>query len=189
MPPKFKFTKEEITQAALEIARVHGIHAVTARAVGERLHASSKVIFSLFQNMEALHSAVLKAANSLYQSFLKADMESGKYPPYKASGLAYIRFAKEEKELFKLLFMRDRSQEKTDKTMDEIKPLLRLIQKNTGMSEQDAFNFHLEMWIYVHGIATMIVTGYLDWDWAHISKMLTNCYMGMRKQYLAEEER
>ena len=33
------------------------------------------------------------------------------YPPYKAMGMGYIRFAAEERELFRLLFMRDRSGE------------------------------------------------------------------------------
>ena len=38
-------------------------------------------------------------------------MSAGQYPPYKASGMAYIRFAREQRELFKLLFMRDRTNE------------------------------------------------------------------------------
>lgn len=53
----------------------------------------------------------MEAANNLYQNYLKEDMTSRKYSPYKASGMAYIRFAKKEKELFKLLFMRDRTHE------------------------------------------------------------------------------
>lgn len=187
MPPKCKFTREEVVHAALEITRADGIGAVTARAVGNRLSSSSKVIFSLFQNMEELQGEVIKAANHLYQSYLNEDMASGKYPPYKASGMAYIRFAKEERELFRLLFMRDRSREVISQSTDEIKPLIQLIRKNTGLSEEDATLFHLEMWIYVHGIATMIATAYLEWDWELISKMVTDGYEGMRKQYNAQE--
>lgn len=86
MPPKCKFTREEIIESALDITRAYGISAVTARAVGTKLNSSSKVIFSLFQNMEELQGEVIKSANALYQSFLKEDMERGKYPPYKASG-------------------------------------------------------------------------------------------------------
>lgn len=186
MPPKCKFTKEEVVQAALDMTREGGIGCVTARAVGARLNSSSKVIFSLFQNMEELHGAVIQSANGLYQAYLKEDMTGGKYPAYKASGMAYIRFAREERELFKLLFMRDRSEERVDQGAEELRPLIGLIQKNTGLSEQQAYLFHLEMWIYVHGIATMIATAYLEWDWDMISTMVTDAYEGMRARYLSK---
>ena len=187
MPPKCKFTKEKIIHAALEITRADGFKAVTARAVGIKLNSSSKVIFSLFQNMEELHSEVIIAASKIYQCYLQEDMAYEKYPPYKACGMAYIRFAKEEKELFKLLFMRDRSEEQVSQAADEIKPFVELIQKNTGLSEQEAYVFHMEMWVYVHGIATMLATNYLEWDWALISKMLTDSYEGLKKHYSARE--
>ena len=64
--------------------------------------------------MEEVGQEVLAASDLLYQNYLREDMAKGKYPPYKASGMAYIRFAKEERELFKLLFMRDRSREKIE---------------------------------------------------------------------------
>lgn len=188
MPPKYKFTRQEIVQAALDITRTEGIHSVTARAVGAKLNSSSKVIFGLFQNMEKLQEEVIKAAHDLYQNYLKENMSKGKYPPYKASGMAYIRFAKEEKELFKLLFMRDRSEEKIEQNLDEIKPLLQIIQKNIGLSEQDAYMFHIEMWLYVHGIATMIATSYLEWDRETISNVLTDGYMGLKERYSRKDE-
>ena len=188
MPPKVKFTREEIISAALDLTRENGISAVTARGLGARLGSSAKPIFGLFKNMEEVQQEVLKAADLLYQSYLQEDMSSGKYPPYKASGLAYIRFAKEEKELFKLLFMRDRSSETIDKHDESLKPLIELIQKNTGLSEEDAYMFHLEMWIYVHGIATMIATSYLEWDMEFISKAVTDGYMGLRHRYCGEEK-
>lgn len=182
MPRKFMFTREEVLAAALDLVREQGIAAVTARGLGEKLGSSSKPIFSLFDNMEDVLSAVMKAANKLYQNYLKEDMTSGKYPPYKASGMAYIRFAKEEKELFKLLFMRDRSHENTD-NKEENRQLLELIQQNLGINEEEAYLFHLEMWIYVHGMATMLATSYLELDEAFISKVLTDGYEGMKTRY------
>src|SRR5699024_11414556 len=103
-------------------------------------------------NMEEVGQEVLAASDLLYQNYLREDMAKGKYPPYKASGMAYIRFAKEERELFKLLFMRDRSREKIEENKEEIRPLMQLIQQNLGISEDEAYLFHLEMWLYVHGI-------------------------------------
>ena len=183
MPPKFKFTKDEITNAALNVTQNNGISGLTARALAAELGCSVKPIFGLFKNMEEVQQEVLAAANLLYQNYLQEDMQKGQYPPYKASGMAYIRFAKEQKELFKLLFMRDRSSEKIEENKGEIKPLMQLIQKNLGISEDEAYLFHLEMWLYVHGIATMIATSYLDWDDEFISKVITDAYMGLKYRY------
>jgi AcrR family transcriptional regulator len=187
MPPKNKFTREEIINSALNITRKEGIGAVTARAVAKSLGSSSKVIFGLFQNMEELQGEVMKSADALYQNFLKEDMAEGKYPPYKASGMAYIRFAKEETCLFKLLFMRDRSNEKVEEKPEDVKPLIKLIQKNTGISEEEAYLFHLEMWVYVHGIATMVATDYFEWNVELISRVLTDGYKGLEYRYTHKE--
>lgn len=188
MPPKFKFTRADITKAALDVTREKGISGLTARELAAKLGCSVKPIFGQFQNMEEVQQEVLASANDLYQSYLQEDIPSGKYPPYKASGMSYIRFAKEEKELFKLLFMRDRSGEKIEENKKEIEPLLELIEKNTGLSKEEAYLFHLEMWLYVHGIATMIATSYLDWDIEFISKVLTDAYMGLKSHYCGEEK-
>ena len=66
---------------------------------------------------------------------------------------------------------------------EEIRPLMQLIQQNLGISEDEAYLFHLEMWLYVHGIATMIATSYLDWDDEFISRVLTDAYMGLKYRY------
>lgn len=183
MPRKFMFTREEIISAALGLIRKGGVSALTARALGAALGASSRVIFGLFKNMEEVQQEVVKEANQLYQRYLKEDMEHGEYPPYKASGMAYIRFAKEEKELFKLLFMRDRTHENINDDRENISPLLYLIQQNLKLNEEEAFMFHTEMWLYVHGIATALATSYLPWDEAFISKAVSDGYEGMKARY------
>ena len=73
--------------------------------------------------MEALRADVMRSAKQLYQEYLERGMKDPAYPPYKASGIAYIRFAKEEKELFKLLFMRDRSHEEIKEEREELSGL------------------------------------------------------------------
>ncbi len=183
MPPKCKFTRDEILAAALDVTKENGMSGLTARGVAAKLGSSAKPIFGLFQNMEELQSEVINSANILYQSYIQRSMTEEKYPPYKASGMAYIQFAKEEKELFKILFMRDRTKENIEENRDEIRPLLNMIMKSLELSEDEAFHFHLEMWIFVHGIATMIATSYLNWDIEFISKTLTDAYEGLKHRY------
>lgn len=180
MPPKFKFTRNEIIDAALNLVRERGAAALTARGLAERLGSSPKPIFNLFRGMDEVRGCVIDAANSLYNSYIQADMTSGRYPPYKASGMAYIRFARDERELFRLLFMRDRSNERVEENRDEIRPLLEIIEHSLGIDEDAAYLFHLEMWVYVHGIATMIATGYLEWDTDFVSHTLSDMYTGLK---------
>ena len=186
MPPKAKFTREEVVQTALEMVREKGMDALTARNLSARLGSSASPIFTVFRNMEDVQREVIAAAQEIYRGYLREDMSGGKYPPYKASGMAYIRFAKEERELFKLLFMRDRSAEAVAENKEEIAPLLELIQRNTGISEEEAYLFHLEMWLYVHGIAVMIATAYLDWDMAFVDRVLSDGYLGLKHRYMEE---
>ncbi len=186
MPPKNRFTKEEIIAAATEIVAEGGSAALTARSLGERLASSTKPIFGYFESMEELLSAVLLEANARYQRTLAEEFASGKFPPYKASGMGYIRFASEEKELFRLLFMRDRSGERLSEDREAIAPLLTVLETVYGLSADDAYLFHLEMWIFVHGIATMRATSYLPWDEAFISHALSDMFWGLLSRYKKE---
>ena len=151
-------------------------------AIPVLLHDNSAP-FSNFASMDELRLAAADQADLLCQEYIQREMESGKYPAYKASGMAYIRFAKEEKELFKLLYMRDRSGEVIPEETDVGNQMEAMVHENTGLSGLDKKLFHLEMWAYVHGIATMFATGYVDLDWDLVSKMLTDSYQGLKKQY------
>ena len=97
MPPKTKVSKEEILSTAVNLVRNDGENALNARNIARSLGCSTQPIFSNFINMDELRAAVKEKANILYQNCLATDMSAGKYPPYKASGMAYIRFAREEK--------------------------------------------------------------------------------------------
>ncbi len=183
MPPKFKFTREEIINSAVDIVRKGGLSVLTARALAAELGSSVKPIFGLFQNMEEVQTQVLRSADSLYQAYVQKEMAGQQYPPYKASGIAYIQFAKEEQELFKLLFMRNRTGETILENREAVRPLLNLIMQNLGVDEDSAYLLHIELWVYVHGIATMMATSYLNWDMDFVSKSLTDVYEGLKYRY------
>lgn len=183
MPPKVKVTKEDIVLAAMEIVRREGVAAINARTIAAQLGCSTQPIFSNFATMEELWAAVLAQAGALCNQYVQTEVESGKYPAYKASGMAYIRFAKEESALFQLLFMRDRSGEANDGDDHLFTHMVTMVQGNTGLEHTDAQVFHLEMWAYVHGIATMMATGFFLPDWELVSRMLSDAYLGLRKHY------
>lgn len=188
MPRKYLYTREQIVDAALALTSEGGPSALTARALGQRLGTTAKPIFSQFESMEQVQLAVRQEAQRLYERRLAEAMTAGKYPPYKASGMAYLRFALEERELFRLLFMRDRSDEGKIDDRESVRPILNLLQEKLGLDEEQAARFHGEMWLFVHGIATALATGYLPWDEEQVSRMMSDVYLGLRHRFCQPEQ-
>ena len=188
MPPKVKITKEDIISTALDLIRRNGDGQINARAVASALGCSTQPIFSNFASMEELEEETIRTAYGLYLGFLDNECESGKYPKYKSYGMAYIRFAKEEKELFKLLFMRDRTGEGLSLTPD-FNRSVEMIMESTGVTRETAELMHLEMWSAVHGIATMHATSFLTLPTELISNMLSDIYFGIRATHIAKEKK
>ena len=137
-------------------------------------------------DMDVLQKAVMEAAFDLYLDFLRREAASGEYPVYKAYGMAYIRFAQEERALFKLLFMCDRQGQPLVITADREESISMIMQAN-GLSYARAEMLHLEMWACVHGIATMLVTSFVELDWQLISNMVTDVYQGARRHHMEME--
>jgi len=186
MPPRVRITKESIIETAVEIVREQGAQGINSRNLASVLKCSTQPIFSNFATMEELKMAVVEKANTLCDEYIQKEVAKGEHPAYKASGMAYIRFAKEERELFKLLYMRDRTEETYPAEFELSNQMESIVRETTGFDENDMKLFHLEMWAYVHGIASMCATGFVDLSWELISKMLTDAYRGLRKQYTKE---
>ncbi len=185
MPPRVKTTETDIVQTALELLRKEGESALNARNIAATLHCSTQPIFSNFATMDELRKAIIAAAYDQYLGFLKREAENGNYPKYKSYGMAYIRFAMEEKEMFKLLFMRDRRGEDTSPTLD-FEASAQMIMEANGVTIEKARLMHLETWACVHGIAVMIATSFLSLEWDLISNMLSDIYQGIRAKHLTE---
>lgn len=178
MPPKCRFTKEEIIHAALELARTEGIDAITARALGAKLGASPKPIFSVFENMEEVQREVIAAARQLYNGYIDFALNQTDRPAFKEVGIQYIRFALTEPKLFQLLFMSEQPQK------PDISGVLPVIDENYGqilgsvrecygLNDQDSDRLYRHLWIYSHGIAVLCATNLCSFSIAEIGNMLT----------------
>ena len=176
MPPKCKFTREEIIQAALGIARNEGIDFVTARALGAKLGSSSKPIFSVFENMEAVQDEVIKAAKALYAEYVRVGLEQ--VPAFKGVGTQYILFAIKEPKLFQLLFMSEQPQKPSvsgilpiiDESYEQI---LLSVQNGYDLDKENSERLYRHLWIYTHGIAVLCATNMCSFTAEDISGMMT----------------
>lgn len=184
MPAKKQITKESILSAAVVILRKDGMDAINARRLATELGCSTQPIYLAFSGMEELKDAVEDKIRRIYEGYLKSETENVTCPPYKAYGMGYIRFSKEEREMFRYLFMRGRadnkSEDKADQTMTFVLPA---IIKATGLDRDKALRIHAQLWIHVHGIATMLATGYYDWDMELISEFITECFQSLLHYY------
>ena len=189
MAAPIKITEQALLEAALRLVRERGMEALNARALAAALGCSTQPIFRLYPTMEALRRAVLEAALAVYHRHRADRAAASQEPPYKAAGLAYISFAREEPALFRLLFMRSRGGETDSPEAVDWSPDTTLAGSVTGLAGPEAELFHLEMWALVHGVAVMAATGYLALDEATVSRMLTDVYQGIKQQRASAMQR
>ena len=178
MPPKIKTNKTDIIRAATEVVRKQGASALNARAVAAELNSSTQPIFSNYATMEELKADIIANAYDLYRNTIEDETSKKKYPPYKSAGMAYIRFAKEEKELFKLLFMRDRTNEPASLAY-RVEPEVETLMSTTGFDLNTAERVHLAMWACVHGFGTMAASSYIDIPEEIASDILTDLFTSL----------
>lgn len=182
MPPKAKFTKEQITEAALEIVRTNNFESLTARTLGKSLGSSACPIFTVFQNMEEVQQAVIEAAKNVYKEYIKKGL--AETPAFKGVGTQYILFARNEPKLFQILFMSEQTKLPDfdnvlpiiEESYDEI--LLSII-TGYGISEKDAKKLYEHLWIYTHGIATLCATKMCRFSGEEISQRMTEVFLSL----------
>ena len=182
MAPKNKITKDEIIDTALQLIETSGKDELNARSLAAALGTSTQPIFSNFSSMNELKIEVAKRATEMYLKYIDEVAASGLYPAYKSSGMAYIRFAKEKRELFKLVFM-DASGKHNAEAYEGI---INAMADSIGISYEEASNLHLRMWVVVHGIATMFATDYVEFDYEYASDIITDIYNGLSAKYKGE---
>ena len=184
--PEIKITKEKLVDEAVGLIRESGAQALNARSLAQRAGVSTQPIFTHFANMQELKSACLQKAVALYGETIQKEITADPEHKFRAMGLGYIRFAREEKELFRWLFMRDALREPLDLPDVAAEPI-GVLQTALGLTREAAERFHLEMWVVVHGIATMIVTGTYDWDDEKISVVLGDLYRALIQKLSSRE--
>ncbi len=182
MPPKPKFTREEIIAAALVIVSKLGDDALTAKELGDAMGSSARPIFTVFNSMNEVREEVKEAAMRRFESY--AHKTGQDIPIFKQVGMQMILFAKEEPRLYQLIFMSQNSDVKSfadiyahlGSVADEC---LRTIQNDYGLSDKVARVLFEHSWIHTYGIATLCATGMCDFSEKQISKMLTEDFTAM----------
>ena len=174
MAPRNKYTKEEMLEAALRVVRVCGIDGLTAKTLADELGTSTQPVFTAFGSMDAVRREVYAAAVRVYDGYADAGLRER--IPFFGVGMQYIRFAREEPELYRLLFL-TQTQDGEYSAMaamchlqELVRPTLMSVYRITA-GEADVY--FRDLWLVVHGLATLIVTGGCPYSDRDIGKILT----------------
>lgn len=190
MPPKVKITEEIILNEAILLIQEKGYENLNARDLAKKIGCSVHPIFRVFQSMDGLKEAVYKKAEDFYNSkmFEAGEKEDGFFQ----MGLAYIDFAKNEKNLFKMLFMSDAFQKQSIMDIagategdDEV---IEMICQMTGLNKVSAKELYAGIWLTTHGIAAMFATNSCRYNDDEIKRLLHNSFMGLLMKLKKEEE-
>ena len=182
MPPKAKFTKEQITKAALGVVSEKGAQALTAKELGAALGTSTTPIFTVFNSMQEVQDAVMLAAMQQFEEYAHKVSYVG--PVFKQVGMQMILFAKEEPNLYQLIFMSSIGEAQS---FDDIyahlgsvaDECLDVLQKDYDLSKDNAKTLFEHVWIHTFGIGALCATGMCDFSHEQIAEMLTQDFTAM----------
>lgn len=186
MPPKPKITKDMILNTVLEITQEMGFEAVNARSIANKLECSTRPIFTCYENMEEMKKDFLDFAFEYYDQYVVNYRNSINIKPYLLFPLSYIEFAKEEANLFKLLFINDMALAMSEAndfyTEVENEEKANKFSEMIGLRPEHGKKIFLDLFLYTHGIAVLTATGKLLFDSHTSEKMLMNFLSAYIKQ-------
>ena len=181
MPTKIRISKDMIINAAFEIVRKEGMEKLSNRELANKLKCSIRPIYYQFQNVEEMQKELyLKIEQYFYRFLLENTIEG--IPQYKQVGINYIKFAQKEKKLFQILFMSNAELTPdafVSKAGEDYKEIEKLIKLSTNLKEEDIKDFHTKMWIFCHGIATLVANGTVKLTDNQIQELLSQEFQAL----------
>ena len=169
MPAVKKVSREAIIDAAVEVLRESGAAAINARSVAKKLGCSTQPIYLSFRSMDELKVDMTERAIELHTrhvrewlNILDADGSCYKeHSHYSSFGIGFVKFAAEEKYLFRWLYL-DGVQPEQYKNDVLLSDIIAAIVNEYGYTEELARKLHQDMAYYSYGLAIMANTGHLQ---------------------------
>lgn len=182
MPPKPKFTKTEIVEAAMQVVSEKGMDGLTAQELRNVLCCSASPIFTVFNTMKEIQDEVRIAAMQRFEKFAEADLPD--MPIFKQVGMKMVMFGVQEPKLYQLLFMSENHNAASfDDVFGELGNTAGLcidaIKKDYGLTTEQAKLLFENVWIYTFGIGALCATRVCDFSEAELGQMLTIEFQAM----------
>ncbi|MBU4318752.1 MAG: TetR/AcrR family transcriptional regulator [Proteobacteria bacterium] len=174
MSAKIRYSEEDIVEAAFSVVRQGGWENCTARSIAKELGSSTMPIYSSLKSMEDLKKKILKKAVELMLQYQSRDTT---HSDFLDMGLGYVLFAKEEQNLFKLLFHGEAQeqpghspggsagnlfQRSNHYVFDSLIGRLADSESLEGFSREEKEKILNKAWIFSHGLAVLLNNGVLS---------------------------
>lgn len=181
MARKETITKDDIVQAAFAILQEDGIDQVTARKLAAKANCSTQPIFRIYKNMDELTEELFGKACDFFHDYYE-DFPRQTVTPFVNLGQAYIKFASMHKKIFEFVFL---SSDRFGRSMYDLVNgnggyVSREIRAAKSQGCYDASGLFMKMWIFIHGIACMSLTGDYDLSEQETMQMLKDAYFSFR---------
>lgn len=176
-------TEEMLLYAAFSLAREEGIRNVTARKLAKKAGCSTQPIFRIYKNMDELSYAVFQHT-AVYFSDFYSNYTKGYETPFTNLAIAYISFARQEPNLFRMLFLEalPEGMSTYDLVNGGEKGYVRMeINKMKGLSAGQAGALFSKIWVFIHGMACMALTGDFDLTKDESVQMIESTYRSFRR--------
>jgi AcrR family transcriptional regulator len=158
IPPRTKFTKEAIIDAAFDIAKTKGIDSISVRKVADHLGSSIAPIYVNFTDVEELKQAVLEKINEIAQQMVMTQYSPN---PFLNIGIASIKFAREYNVLFKDLIFNNHSLNRVQPPRSNFLEQMKQSSTLTGFSDEELGGILFKMQVFQLGLSVMDVNGML----------------------------
>ncbi len=181
MPTTLKITKNNILDAAFNIVRESGIESVSNREIAKKLNSSIRPIYYQFKNVDELKAELYSKMEKYFYDYIIENIIDD-VPKYKQIGINYIKFARDEKNLFKVLFMSefDYAPKKfISKEENDFNRVMKFAKNSTRLSDNKIEDFHVKMWLFTHGIATLVATKTIKFTDDEIKQLLSQEFQAL----------
>ncbi|GIP32105.1 TetR/AcrR family transcriptional regulator [Paenibacillus sp. J2TS4] len=180
MPPKAEITKEKLLDTAFKIVREEGLEALTARSIAQRLKCSTQPIYSVYGNMEEVKDDVFNRAVDYALASMK-QYHNDKNAPAMNLAIGCLLFARNEKHLFRTLYLSDYRRHYLKRNKDKLKEemyaaFLLLDKRLSTMAESKAEKMFRKLTTYWLGIGMIINTNTSELDIDEATEMLEEMY-------------
>jgi AcrR family transcriptional regulator len=183
MPPIPKITKDMIMDSSLEIIKKEGIENLNVRNIATKLNCSTQPIMYHYKNMDILKDELYKKVDEYHSKYL---MKNSNDDPLLSIGLQYIKFAKEEKNLFKFLFQSDKFsnfnlEDLINNNENGLQDIFDIIKKETNLNIEEIKEMFTILFITAHGIASLLANNSIAYDENHFKKILETSFNKVNK--------
>ena len=180
MPPKVRYSRDDIASAAFELVRERGHDALNARTLAERLGCSTQPLLYQFESIDQIRQEAYRLVDDFHTGYIMDGLEQAE-DPLMALGLNYVRFGHEEPRLFRFLFQTNGLGAQDVETLlanPDLTAMIGLVADATGMAELDARMVFLSLFVCAHGYASLLANNAIDFDEELVSMALTSAYLG-----------